>query len=321
MLIATGVGLAFAPVALPMLAVVDLIRADRHFHSPRAYLFALQYMINDSVEILAAPALWAIAGFGRSLDSPASQRRHERLQNWSIRLLAKRAGQLLRVGVVVASGAETFDHPGPTIVLTRHCSIFDTSLPALLYQERGFRVRGVIMAELLADPGFDLIFGRLGSVFVPRTDGDTAKSMIAHLASDLDTSTVAAIFPEGRLFTPDRLTAAMERLRNADPDRAERLATLTNVLPPKAGGVAALLAGAPNADVVVIGHTGLESFRPFSLRRPQGAPVTVRVHPIRYPRSTIPVGDQAIQRWLDDRWIELDLWIADQARPDPRHLH
>ena len=49
----------------------------------RAFLLALQYGVNDSVELLLAPVYWVLAGFGRRLDSPASIARHQRLQWWS----------------------------------------------------------------------------------------------------------------------------------------------------------------------------------------------------------------------------------------------
>ena len=87
---------------------------------------------------------------------------------WSIDVLARRAERLLGLRIDLdADGADALE-PGPVIVLCRHVNIVDASLPTLLYQRFGYHTRGVIMAELLADPGFDLIYTRTGSVFIPQ---------------------------------------------------------------------------------------------------------------------------------------------------------
>ncbi len=310
MLGATAVAFLLAPVFLPVSVVIDVLARRRSLPTPKAYLFGLQYLFNDSVEIVLAPVFWVLAGFGQRLDKPASIRRHERLQMWSIDVLALRAEQLLQLTIEVADDSASLDQSGPTIVLAPHSNLFDASLPALLYQNLGFSVRGVIMAELLADPGFDLIFGRLGSIFIPRDDGEEARRQIAALAEGLDPTTVAAIFPEGRLFTADRLTRAKAKLAAQNPDRAVHLEPLRHTLPPRSGGLASLLAGAPTADVVILRHAGLESFRPFSpATRATSLSTTVRVSAERFERSTIPDDDAALAAWLDDRWLALDEWI------------
>lgn len=311
MLAATAAAFLLAPVLLPLAAVVDVVTGRRALPTPRAYLFALQYLFNDSAEIVLAPVFWVLAGFGRRLDKPASIRRHERLQMWSIDILALRAEQLLQLTIEVDDDSVSLDQPGPTIVLSRHCNLFDASLPSLLYQNLGFSVRGIIMAELLADPGFDLIFARLGSIFIPRDDGQEARRQIAELADGLGPTTVAAIFPEGRLFTADRLARAKAKLSEQNPARAAHLEPLRHTLPPRSGGLCALLAGSPSADVVIIRHAGLEAFRPFSPATGRSSgPTTVRVSAERFDRASIPDDEAGAAAWLDDRWLALDAWIA-----------
>ncbi len=311
MLGATVAAFLLAPVLLPIAALVDVAARRTALPTPRAYLFGLQYLFNDSAEIVLAPVFWVLAGFGRRLDKPASIRRHERLQMWSIDILALRAEQLLQLTIEVDDESASLDQPGPTIVLSRHCNLFDASLPSLLYQNLGFSVRGIIMAEMLADPGFDLIFGRLGSIFIPRDDGLEARRQIADLANGLGPTTVAAIFPEGRLFTPARLIRAKAKLVEQNPERAAHLEPLTHTLPPRSGGLSALLAGSPAADVVIIRHTGLEMFRPFSLAAGRASgPTTVRVSAERFDRATIPDDEAGEAAWLDDRWLALDAWIT-----------
>ena len=311
MLGATLAALLAAPVAVPALAVADVLRGRRRVPSVRAYLFALQYGVNDLVEIVLAPLYWVLAGFGRRLDAPRSIARHQRLQWWSLRTLERRAEQLLGLRIVVDPAADAALAPGPAIVLCRHVSVVDASLPALLYLSRGFQVRGVIMAELLADPGFDLLYGRLGSVFVVRDDGASAVAAVRGLGDHLDATTVAAIFPEGRLYRPDVAARAQARLAEREPERAGRLSALRHVLPPRPGGVLALLRAAPAADVVLIEHIGLDAYaRAGDLLR--AAPLT---HPVdvtarRIPRQEIPDDDAGRVAWLDALWLDVDGRVA-----------
>lgn len=311
MLGATAGALIVAPAAVAVLAAADFARGRRRLPSVRAFLFALQYGMNDSVEILLAPVYWVLAGFGRRLDAPASIAQHQRLQWWSLRTLERRGEQLLGLRIEVDPAAEAALMPAPAIVLCRHVSVVDASLPSLLYLRRGVHVRGVIMAELLADPGFDVLYGRLGSVFVVRDDGPSAVAAVSDLGGGLDSTTVAAIFPEGRLYRPDVAARALARLAERDPERAARLSGLRHVLPPRPGGVLALLRVAPDADVVLVEHTGLDAYaRATDLLR--AAPLTepVRVTARRIPRAEIPSDDAGRVAWLDALWLDVDARVA-----------
>ena len=174
----TAVAFLALPILVPIVIIADLVRLRLRLPTLRVYLFLLQYVFNDSVEILLAPVYWLMAGAGTRLHTSASIERHQRLQWWSVKLLVKRAEQLLGVHIDLRDEDREALTPGPVIVISRHVSLFDASLPGLLYQAEGLSVRGVIMAELLADPGFDLIYGRLGSVFIPRDRGTEALAEI-----------------------------------------------------------------------------------------------------------------------------------------------
>ena len=311
MLGATLVGVVASPVVMVVAAVVDIARRRFRLPTVRVALFLLQYGINDSVEIILAPVYWVRAGFGRRLHEPASVARHDRLQRWSIEVLARRAERLLGVRLEIDPVSLTALTPGPVIVLCRHVNIVDASLPTLLYQRHGYRTRGVIMAELLADPGFDLIYGRTGSVFVPRDRGPEALALVRTLAAHVDSATAVVIFPEGRLFRPDRLARARERLASEHPDRAQRLASLRHVLPPRPGGILALLDTVP-ADVVVIGHVGLDRFGSFAeLARAVPLRDPIRVTAWRIAADRIPDDDAGRVAWLDAQWVRLDDQITD----------
>jgi 1-acyl-sn-glycerol-3-phosphate acyltransferase len=309
MLGATVFALVAAPILAPVLVALDLVRGRWRLPMLRVYAFTLQYLVNDSVEIVLAPVYWLWAGLGRRLYSPQSLARHERLMYWSVALLEKRARQLLGLSLEVTGRDLEGLKPGPVIVISRHTSVFDSSLPGLLYQRIGFRIRGVIMAELLADPGFDLIYGRLGSVFIPRDDGERARAAIETLAQRVDERTAILLFPEGRLFTPSVRDRSLERLAQRDPDRAAALQSLHYLLPPRPGGFTALLERLPEADVVVIDHRGLDGISPPRLihRAPLDRTITVTID--RVPRAEIDAAPSPTH-WLDDQWLRLDRQLA-----------
>lgn len=313
MLAATIVGVLGFPVIVAATAVVDVAKGRFRLPTVRVALFLLQYAINDSVEIVLAPVYWVMAGFGTRLDQPSSVHRHDRLQQWSIEVIARRAERLLGLRLDVDPDAAAVLTPGPVIVLCRHVNIVDASLPTLLYQRLGYRTRGVIMAELLADPGFDLIYSRAGSAFIPRDNGPEARAMVRGVGRGVDSTTAVVIFPEGRLFRPDRLERAKTRLALENPDRAARVASLGHVLPPRPGGVLALVDTIP-ADVVVIAHSGLDQYASFTelanavpLRNP------IHVTAWRVPADQIPADDGERIAWLDEQWLLVDDWVARQT--------
>ncbi len=310
MLAATVLGVLASPAILAAAAVIDLAKGRFRLPTVRVVLFLLQYGVNDSVEILLAPVYWTMAGFGTRLDGPSSIARHDRLQRWSINVLARRADRLLGLRLDVDTDAAAALTPGPIIVLCRHVNIVDSSLPTLLYQRLGFRTRGVIMAELLADPGFDLIYSRTGSVFIPRDNGPQAVAMVRRLGQSVDSTTAVVAFPEGRLFRPDRLERAKARLAHENPDRAARLASLRHVLPPRPAGVLALLDTIP-ADVVVIAHGGLDQYASFA-ELAKAVPLRNPIHVTawRIPADQIPTADGERIAWLDEQWVLADDWVA-----------
>ena len=313
MLAATAVLMITWPMMLPAAAITDLARGRRRFPTVRLALFAMQYALNDSAEILLAPVLWLFAGCGTRLDRPASISRHQRLQAWSIAVLARRAERLLGVRLALDPAATEALTPGPVIVLCRHVNIIDASIPALLYQRIGFHIRGVIMAELLADPGFDLIYRRTGSVFIPRDNGPEAVALLRGLRDGIDASTAVVIFPEGRLFRADLRDRFLTKIAGVDPERAQRLAPLRHVLPPRPGGVLALLNALPSADVVVIAHAGLDQFASFAdLARAAPLARPIKVTAWRTPSTAIPRDPSDCIAWLDQQWLRVDEWIDQQ---------
>jgi hypothetical protein len=126
------------------------------------------------------------------------------------------------------------------------------------------------------------------------------------------------LYPEGTRFTPERRAAALERIAERDPARAIRMARVQHLLAPKVGGLLAVLEGAPEADVVVLVHQGLDGLRLISDIW-SGALIgrRIRVRFTRIARAEVPAGAEERVRWLDDVWAEVDEWVGTRlaARP------
>ncbi len=309
-----ALGLLSAPFAVHLIALADLARGRLQLPGLRVWAMAMQYLFNETVEVLAAPLLWIAAGLGTRLDSPSSRRRHTRLALWSARSLARRAEQLLGVHLVVHEDRQRLPVNASTLVLARHASVLDAALPAVVLFDsnrvQDHTLTGVLMSELLSDPGFDLIYHRLGCVFVDRADGPDARRRIRAMAESLGDASVAVVFPEGRLFSRASLERRMQTLSERDPERARRLESLDSVLPPHPGGVLEALDGTDGAHVAVVAHRGLESvasLRELCRTAPVRHPVEVRV--TWWEPEAIPASRADRVEWLDEVYLDMDRWV------------
>ena len=118
------------------------------------------------------------------------------------------------------------------------------------------------------------------------------------------------IFPEGGNFTAKRRTRAIEKLDEIGrPKLAARAREMEHVLPPKPAGTLAAIEAAPDADVLFVGHVGLESVSTVAdIWRgiPMDAAVVARYWVT--PADDVPPPDDR-EHWLYDRWQLLDDWI------------
>jgi hypothetical protein len=86
------------------------------------------------------------------------------------------------------------------------------------------------------------------------------------------------------------------------------------VLPPRLGGVLALLENPPAADVVFGAHTGLEGLRTLGDLW-SGALVgrVIELELWRVPAASIPPERAQRIDWLYDQWQRVDEWIEARA--------
>ena len=305
---------ALLPVLLVGGLVIDAVRRLASGVPPtaaRLVLFLWVYFAAEVVGLAALAGLWLASLAGR-------RRAWLRDVTWRVQQLW--AGVLfgaVRVlfGLRLEVAGDDAVVPGPVIVLIRHASIVDNLLPAnLVARAHQIRLRYVLKRELLADPCLDVAGRRLPNYFVRRGTGEAQEvERVRALARGLGSSDGVLIYPEGTRFTPERRARAIARIAERDPNLAARAERLRHLLPPRLGGVGALLDGAPDADVVVIAHHGFDGLRSISdIWRGGLVGLVVRVRVARVPRSTVPEAGAARTDWLYDLWQDVDDWVEER---------
>ncbi len=305
---------ALLPVLFVVGLVIDLVRRVASGVPPtaaRLVMFLWVYLAAETGGVLVLAAVWfaSLGGRRRAWLGDVTWRFQ---QLWAGALLgAVRVLFGLRLEV---TGDEAVT-PGPVIVLIRHASIVDNLLPAnLVARPHRIRLRYVLKRELLADPCLDIAGRRLPNYFVRRGTGAAEEvGRVQALAHDLGADDGVLIYPEGTRFTPERRARAIERIAERDGNLAARAERIRHLLPPRLGGVGALLDGAPDADIVVIAHHGFDGLRLISdIWRGGLVGLVVRVRVTRLPRSTVPAAGSARADWLYDVWQDLDDWLEER---------
>lgn len=304
---------ALSPVMVTVALLLDVIRR-RRFALTRAWAFMAVYFAAEVVGVLILGAFWVLTGFGRS---------KKRLREWTGVMQAQWVSAQWRAATMIfglrwrVSGLEDVT-PGPVVLLVRHTSLVDTIVPTTFVTAKaGMPLRFVLKRELLMDPCLDIAGHWLPNVFVDRAAADSAPSLanIRQLAEQMDPHEGALIYPEGTLYSAAKLQRALEKLSASNPELHERARALRHTLPPRPGGTLALLAGAPQADVVLCAHEGLGGLGKVD-DLISGALVgrSVHVEFRRFPRESVPTDDDARVVWLYDRWVELDRWIGSKRQ-------
>ena len=121
------------------------------------------------------------------------------------------------------------------------------------------------------------------------------------------------MFPEGALFTPQRLKRAVARIRRSgDENAARRAEAFRHVLPPQLGGSLALLERAPTADIVFCAHTGLEDGSYKALLQGGLLRRELDIAFWRVPRAEVPSDAEGRAVWLRAQWARVDDWIEER---------
>ncbi len=305
-----------SPLLLGLAALVDLVlwlRRRKPWMSVRILALVWWFLFGELRGLAGVVGVWALAGGPWARDTPARRRRIYRLQvSWAAGHLAG-VRRVCRVGFDVEGDELVGD--GPLIVLARHASIVDNSVPAaLISRPHGLDLRYVLKSSLQALPTLDIGARWVPTCFVRRGTDDPVRQVdrVRMLAVGLDGPRDGVlIFPEGTRFTRRKLDALREQATS--PAAAARIAGFRHLLPPRPGGPVALLEQAPDAAVLVCGHVGLDDFH--SLREVWSGGLIgtrVRVRFWRHERAELPTGHDELVAWLSERWQELDDWIEEQ---------
>ena len=311
----------FLPVWLIAAAALSPVLPGR-WRALRLLWVAILYTTVDSLLLVVMFGYWLASGLGRNLRSPYWQGLHYDLVQGALWVLYREAKRVLRVDITT-EGPAPDAHPGqPLLVCSRHAGPGDSFslIHALMYwYDREPRV--VLKDTLQWDPAIDVLLHRIPARFISPNphEGEDLESQIRALATGLDEDDAFVIFPEGGNFTEQRRDRAIARLRRLGLERmARRAERMTNVLAPRPGGFLAALDAAPDADVVLVAHTGLDHLLTVGdvwREVPMDRQIVMRWW--RVARADIPPDREGRIDWLFGWWERIDGWIEENRTAPP----
>lgn len=309
--------MALVVTALMPLLALAAIAVDLWFglakRKPSAYLrsllFGWAYLIADVLGLTFLTLTW-FTSLGGKRQLHLQRTAFWAQQTWAAFMMGT-ASFLFRLKIEVHGQKQAT--PGPYVEIIRHSSIVDNVLSAIAISgPLGIDLRYVIKKELLGDPVFDVCGKRLWNHFLDRDSGDPREiEAIRRLARDMGPKDGALIYPEGTRVSEKRRLKALKAIARNRPERAERFKDLKYCLPPRHGGVIALLDEAPDADVVLFLHVGLEGLR--GIQDALGGGLNGRrtvIQIVRVPRAQVGNGEAAAE-WLDTTWLAVDDWVGE----------
>ncbi|MFH8251727.1 1-acyl-sn-glycerol-3-phosphate acyltransferase [Microbacterium sp. B2969] len=310
------------------------------FRLPRVLWLVSVYLLWDASLLVILFATWIGSGFGWKLDTPAFRRLHYRIGARALEILFEVFGSVLRLDMVMTAGDDEDDRdaaraafdelfrPGtPLIVASRHAGPGDSFIIVhTLLNEVERMPRIVLKYTMQWDPTIDVLLGRIPTRFIvpsgfggkTKGGGHGVEESLRDLATGLGPDDAFVIFPEGGNMTSTRRRTRIDRLRasgrTALADRAE---SMLHVMPPQPGGMYAALEASPDADVVFIGHTGLDRLITMGdIWRDLPMDKRITMHAWRVPRADIPSAREEQAEWLFGWFEQIDGWISTRTALD-----
>jgi 1-acyl-sn-glycerol-3-phosphate acyltransferase len=313
-------------VASPLLLAIGLAASALTGRRQPAVIARLTvtYFTHELGALVACGALWLVAGAGRRIDGPRSQRRHWRLVRWFFGGLAASGRRVLEIEVRAdpsPEAARALDSDQPLIMFSRHAGPGDTIFIVDELLSRFHRRPSVVFKESLAiDPSVDLLAHRLPQAMLDTDDREECEARIEELTAGLGPRGTLLLFPEGGNFTPERRRSALRHLwRKGQRRSAERAENMRHVLPPQPGGALAALRAGADTDVVFAAHTGLGlAAYPAQFWRDMPIGRTLHTRMWLVPAADVPASDDERVEWLYDWWKRIDEWIGEVADPARR---
>jgi 1-acyl-sn-glycerol-3-phosphate acyltransferase len=286
------------------------------------------WMTLEAVSLVVLLGWWLASGFGWRIRTPYWEGLHYDLVQGLTWVFFREARRVLALEITT-DGPSPNAHPGhPILVCCRHAGPGDsfTLIHALMHWY-GREPRVVLKDTLAWDPMIGVLLARIPARFITPDpgQGEDLESHIAALATDLDENDAFVIFPEGGNFTPQRRQRGIDRLRRLGFEKmAQRAERMQHVLAPRPGGLLAALDAAPEADVVLVAHTGLDHLVTVGdlwRELPMDKQIVMRWWQV--PRAEIPTDRDERIDWLFDWWERIDAWVdanrpAEPGREAPR---
>jgi 1-acyl-sn-glycerol-3-phosphate acyltransferase len=287
----------------------------------RVLWVAILYLVCESVLLVILFGLWVSSGFGRRIRTPYYEGIHYDLVQGLLWIFFREARRVLNLTIETV-GPTPDAYPGkPLLVCCRHGGPGDSFMLVYALMHWYDREPRVVLKDTLAwDPAIDVLLHRIPARFISPNPaaGERVEDRIAELASGLDENDAFVIFPEGGNFTPRRRERAIERLHKLGMHRmAARAEAMTNVLAPRPGGFLAALEAAPEADVLMVAHTGTDHMLTVGdvwRELPMDKRLLMRWWQV--PREEIPVDRDGQIEWLFGWWGVIDAWIEDHRADD-----
>jgi hypothetical protein len=308
--------IGLSPIILLAAATADLFLPG-NWRTLRLVAFLLWYLVLEAAGLIAMLVLWIASGFGLFLNKPWMQEAHYGFMRTWLKTVNAGAKLLFRMKVHIEE--RPVPRAGPILVFCRHAGPGNSMLligTILVGYKRHPRI--VMLAKLQWEPLYDVMLNRLPNRFIKHDPKrrELYTGAITDLATGLGDQDAFVLFPEGKDFTPRVRKRAIETLRGKGLDAAaERAEKMEHVLPPRHGGVMAAMAGAPDADVVLVAHSVLEevgTFKELWGRIPLEHPIVARYW--RIPPGEVPKGQDDVIEWLYGWWEQIDHWIDDRER-------
>lgn len=315
----TVVLLTTVPVWLMVAAFLSPLVPGR-LRPLRLLWLGLIHLVLESLLLVEMFGLWIASGFGWAIRRPFFERIHYDLVGTYLRVMFREVRRVLKLSIDVRGPAPDAFPGEPLLVCCRHAGPGDSVIVMHALINWYAREPRVVLKDTMAwDPAVGIILHRLPSSFIspdPGDHGDSVEEEIARLATGLDANDGFVIFPEGGNFTPRRRIRAIESLRRRGHHvMAARAEEMRHVLAPRPGGVLAAMRAAPDADILMVAHTGLDHMLTVAdVWRELPMDKTIIMQWWRVPREEIPPGRDAQIDWLFGWWEHIDDWV-DANRP------
>jgi len=312
LLVSTALLPLVAPVALVIALIADTVTRTPRVRRTRGIALVASLILVDFAGRVLVFGAWLIAPLGTRVHGVKSQRRYRWIMTWWTKALM---GTICAITPLPLDLSELDESllGGNAIVVGRHRSLLDAVFPAALFGSRGLTTHYILKEDLCWEPNIDVVGHRMGHVFVRRSPKDLEAELdpIRNLGTRIDESSVGVIFPEGTFFNSTRRTRALASISRRNPERLKWAEQMNYLLPPRPAGTMAFMEGAPDADIIMLGHVGFEPFGTIrDIFNSLGAEHGIIVRAWRFARSTIPDEPTAQIEWLFERWAEMDEWIA-----------